>query len=77
MVGIWIHHVGRQHLPEQLPIEDVDAHRSQVAFRLRRLFLKFDDPLFLIRVHDAEAACFLHRHRTHSNGHIGIALNVV
>ena len=48
MAGVRIFHVGRQHLAEQLPVEDVDAHGSQIALGLGRLLLEFHDAALLV-----------------------------
>ena len=77
VVGIWILHIRDQHLSQQLPVEDVDAHRSEVALWLRRFLLKFDDAVFLIGIHDTEAAGLLHRYRQDGDRRIRIAGDMV
>ena len=48
-------------LREELAVEDVDAHRSEIRLRLGRLLLELDDAAFLVGIHDAEARSFLPR----------------
>ena len=57
---------------EHLPVEDVDTHRCQIAFRLFWLLIEFDDAVRLIRIHDPEAGCFFHRNRDDADSQAGM-----
>ena len=63
MVAVRIIHICDQHFSQLLPVKDIDTHGSQIALRMLRLFLEFHDTVCFIRVHNTEAACFLHRYR--------------
>ena len=57
---------------QHLPVEDVDTHRCQIAFRLFWLLIEFDDAVRLIRIHDPEAGCFFHRNRDDADSQAGM-----
>ena len=63
-------------LLEEALVEDVDAHRSEVGFRFRRLLLEFFDAARLVRIHDAEARSFFPRHLDDADGRIRFVLLV-
>ena len=77
MVAVRIIHICDQHFSQLLPVKDIDTHGSQIALRMLRLFLEFHDTVCFIRVHNTEAACFLHRYRQYGDRCIGIACLVV
>ena len=55
---------------QNLPGENIDTHRSQIASGMFRLFFKVRDLTVLIGDHHAEAAGFLNRDRHAGNGNI-------
>ena len=77
MTGLLVLHVCHQHLPQQLPIEDIDTHGSEIALGMLRLLLKFHDLACLrIGIHDTEAAGFPHGNLDNRNRSIRVVLSV-
>ena len=75
MVGFFVLHICNQHLTEQLPVKNIDAHGCKIALRLCRLLFKLHDtPGFRVRIHDAEAARFFYRHLDYRDGCIRVII---
>ena len=77
MLGRLIAVVPHQEFAQHRPCEDINPHRSLIALGLPRLFLKFHNAVFRIRVHDAEAVCFRHGHLQNGDGGIRPFFHVV
>ena len=60
VAGLLIRLVRHQILPELFPIEDVNAHRGEVALGPLGLLLEFIDHVVLVHIHDAEPGGLLH-----------------
>ena len=59
-----------QRLFQDRPAENINSHRCKIAFRFRRLFLKFCNPSVPIGYNNSKAACFFHRNRHSCYGNI-------
>ena len=59
MFRFFIFGVGFEVRFQDVPVEDVNAHGSQVAFRFGRFFLELGDAHVFVGYHDAEAAGFI------------------
>jgi len=77
VVRIRIFHICKEHLTEKLPVKDINTHRSKVALWMFRFFFEFNDASSPVRIHDTEAAGFLHRYFNDCNGSICIHFFVV
>ena len=76
VLGLWILVVGDQVFAQHLPGEDVNPHRGQIALGLLGLFLKFNDAVVRVDVHDAERRGDLPRHGADGDGAVGLGVDV-
>ena len=61
---------------QDIPVEDINAHGSQVALGVLRLFLEFADAVILVRNHQTKARGFAPRHFHNGNRELGVLLFV-
>ncbi len=63
---------------QRVGVEDVNAHRRQVAFvAIFRFFVELDDALLFIHLHDAEAVRLFQRHRHDADRQVGALRQVI
>ena len=76
VLGVGVSLVLGQVLLEDIPVEDVDAHGSQVGLRLLRLLLESVDAVVLVGDHQAEAGSLAPWHFHDSDGELCVLLLV-
>ena len=74
MAGCLALRICREIFLQVVAAEDIDAHRREIALRLRGFLLELDNASGLVRVHDAKARCLIPRYLKDTDGRLRLRL---